>query len=222
MGLRLSAAGIFLLGALGLLLHSTLLETGHIRPGMFCFYTNLSNLLVLVYELALAAVPEGAVRRLLTGSGVALSMTLCIYVTHLIYHFVLVPDARRRGKKFADFGGREPVRPLRDAVAGGGAVASVGEQGGADRGLRRPVAGAAPGILCVCHAAGQDGAAHRPHEAAVPLHLHGPGEAGGEKVLPERHGGAGGVLPAGLPVRGPGAVDGIKQKMRPRGAFLTS
>ena len=105
MGLRLSAAGIFLLGAAGLLLHSTLLETGHIRPGMFCFYTNLSNLLVLVYELALAAVPEGAVRRLLTGSGVALSMTLCIYVTHLIYHFVLVPDARRRGKKFADFGG---------------------------------------------------------------------------------------------------------------------
>ena len=105
MGLRLSAAGIFLLGAAGLLLHSTLLETGHIRPGMFCFYTNLSNLLVLVYELALAAAPEGAVRRLLTGSGVALSMTLCIYVTHLIYHFVLVPDARRRGKKFADFGG---------------------------------------------------------------------------------------------------------------------
>lgn len=96
MGLRLSAAGIFLLGALGLLLHSTLLETGHIRPGMFCFYTNLSNLLVLVYELALAAAPEGAVRQLLTGSGVALAMTLCIYVTHLIYAFVLLPTAHRR------------------------------------------------------------------------------------------------------------------------------
>lgn len=96
MGLRLSAAGIFMLGAAGLLLHSTLLETGHIRPGMFCFYTNLSNLLVLVYELALAAVPEGAVRRLLTGSGVALAMTLCIYVTHLIYAFVLLPTAHRR------------------------------------------------------------------------------------------------------------------------------
>ena len=96
MGLRLSAAGIFLLGAVGLLLHSTLLETGHIRPGMFCFYTNLSNLLVLVYELALAAVPEGAVRRLLTGSTVALAMTLCIYVTHLIYAFVLLPTAHRR------------------------------------------------------------------------------------------------------------------------------
>ena len=95
MGLRLSAAGIFLLGAAGLLLHSTLLETGHIRPGMFCFYTNLSNLLVLVYELALAAVPEGAVRRMLTGSGVALAMTLCIYVTRLIYAFVLLPKTTK-------------------------------------------------------------------------------------------------------------------------------
>lgn len=105
MGLRLSAAGIFLLGALGLLLHSTLPQTGHIRAGMFCFYTNLSNLAVLLYELALAIVPAGGVRRLLTGSTVALAMTLCIYVTHLVYHFVLVPDARRQGKKFADFGG---------------------------------------------------------------------------------------------------------------------
>ena len=60
---------------------------------------------VLLYELALAIVPAGGVRRLLTGSTVALAMTLCIYVTHLVYHFVLVPDARRQGKKFADFGG---------------------------------------------------------------------------------------------------------------------
>ena len=105
MGLRLSAAGIFLLGALGLLLHSALPQTGHIRAGMFCFYTNLSNLAVLLYELALAIVPAGGVRRLLTGSTVALAMTLCIYVTHLVYHFVLVPDARRRGQKFSDFGG---------------------------------------------------------------------------------------------------------------------
>ena len=57
MVLRLSAWGIFLLGAVGLLIHSTLLQTGHIRAGMFCFYTNLSNLLVLVYELALWGKP---------------------------------------------------------------------------------------------------------------------------------------------------------------------
>ena len=69
MVLRLSAWGIFLLGAVGLLIHSTLLQTGHIRAGMFCFYTNLSNLLVLVYELALAiaaGLPHSAALRLLT------------------------------------------------------------------------------------------------------------------------------------------------------------
>ena len=68
MVLRLSAWGIFLLGAVGLLIHSTLLQTGHIRAGMFCFYTNLSNLLVLVYELAgptltkIALTAAGAIR----------------------------------------------------------------------------------------------------------------------------------------------------------------
>ena len=84
--------------ALGMAAEAAELSDGHMVRNVVLFS-------VLVYELALAAVPEGAVRRLLTGSGVALAMTLCIYVTHLIYHFVLVPDARRRGKKFADFGG---------------------------------------------------------------------------------------------------------------------
>lgn len=54
MALRLSAAGICLLGLLGLAMHATLLQTGRIRAGMFWFYTNLSNLLVLLYELLLA------------------------------------------------------------------------------------------------------------------------------------------------------------------------
>ena len=95
MVLRLSAWGIFLLGAVGLLIHSTLLQTGHIRAGMFCFYTNLSNLLVLVYELALAiaaGLPHSAALRLLTGSTLSFSMALCILVTHLVYQFILVPD----------------------------------------------------------------------------------------------------------------------------------
>ena len=86
MVLRLSAWGIFLLGAVGLLIHSTLLQTGHIRAGMFCFYTNLSNLLVLVYELALAiaaGLPHSAALRLLTGSTLSFSMALCTLVTHL-------------------------------------------------------------------------------------------------------------------------------------------
>lgn len=105
MALRLSAAGICLLGLLGLAMHATLLQTGRIRAGMFWFYTNLSNLLVLLYELLLAlTAADSGLGRLLRESTVALSMCLCIYVTHLVYHFVLVPDAKRRGKRFADFG----------------------------------------------------------------------------------------------------------------------
>ena len=94
--LRLSALVIVLVTAIGLYKKAWLPEKHCIRAGFFMYYTHLSNLLVLVYELALAAVPEGAVRRLLTGSGVALAMTLCIYVTHLIYAFVLLPTAHRR------------------------------------------------------------------------------------------------------------------------------
>lgn len=105
MALRISAAGICLLGLLGLAMHATLLQTGRIRAGMFWFYTNLSNLLVLLYELLLALAPAGSrLARVLTRPTLALSMCLCIYVTHLVYHFVLVPDAKRRGKRFADFG----------------------------------------------------------------------------------------------------------------------
>ena len=51
--LRLSALFLFLLNTAGLLLHSQLIPRGRIRAGMFCFYTNLSNLLLTVYELLL-------------------------------------------------------------------------------------------------------------------------------------------------------------------------
>ena len=52
-GLQLSALFLFLLNTLGLLLHSQLIPRGRIRAGMFCFYTNQSNLLLTVYELLL-------------------------------------------------------------------------------------------------------------------------------------------------------------------------
>ena len=55
---------------------------------------------ILVYELALGIAgcdPDGGAYRWLSSPGVAVSVTLCIYVTHLIYAFVLIPSARRRG-----------------------------------------------------------------------------------------------------------------------------
>ena len=48
--LQLSALFLFLLNTAGLLLHSQLIPRGRIRAGMFCFYTNQSNLLLTVYE----------------------------------------------------------------------------------------------------------------------------------------------------------------------------
>ena len=107
MMLRRSALALFLLGAAGLYCHSTLPKTGHIRPGFFVFYTNLSNALLAVYQLALWVSghdPQCGVFQWLSSAGVALSMTLCILVTHLIYQWVLVPAAKRSGKALSDIG----------------------------------------------------------------------------------------------------------------------
>ena len=107
MMLRRSSLALFLLGAAGLYCHSTLPRTGHIRPGFFVFYTNLSNALLAVYQLALWVSghdPQCGVFRWLSSAGVALSMTLCILVTHLIYQWVLVPAAKRSGKALSDIG----------------------------------------------------------------------------------------------------------------------
>ena len=101
----LSALAIAVSGSVGLLLHSTLLRTGHIRAGMFCFYTNQSNLLILLYEWALwiaAFHSDSGAYRLLSSPTASLLTTLCIWVTHLIYHFVLLPYARRKGITLAD------------------------------------------------------------------------------------------------------------------------
>ena len=105
--LRLSALFLGLLGLVGLYFHSTLPVTGHIRPGFFVFYTNLSNLLLAVYQLTLGVSghdPQCGVFRWLSSAGVALSMTLCIFVTHLIYQWVLVPSAKKSGKALSDIG----------------------------------------------------------------------------------------------------------------------
>lgn len=97
--LRLSALCIVLVTAVGLYKKAWIREKRCFRAGFFVYYTHLSNLLVLLYELALGASghdPACGAFRWLSSPGVALSMTLCIYVTHLIYALVLIPSARRR------------------------------------------------------------------------------------------------------------------------------
>ncbi len=100
-----SALLIALAGTLGLVLQSGLPTTGRLRPGLFCFYTALSNLLVVIYEFALFTawlLRTGPVLRLLTAPGLALAVTVCIWVTHLVFHFALVPYIRRTGITFID------------------------------------------------------------------------------------------------------------------------
>jgi len=101
----LSALAIALVGVTGLVIQSSLPKTGRVRPGMFCFYTSQSNLLVVVYQFALFTAwvfRAVAVLRLLTAPGLALAVTVCIWVTHLIYHFVLRPHGNRIAATFAD------------------------------------------------------------------------------------------------------------------------
>ncbi len=74
------------------------LHHGRYRLGTFSYYTNLSNLITGVYQLLLFifALSGGDVYDRLAGAGVRYSLTLMIWVTHLIYHFLLVPDYRRK------------------------------------------------------------------------------------------------------------------------------
>ena len=100
MMLRISALAIALVTAAGLYKKAWLPAKKCIRAGFFVYYTHLSNLLVLAYQLALGIAghdPSCGVFRWLSAPVTALSVTLCIYVTHLLYAFVLIPAAKRSG-----------------------------------------------------------------------------------------------------------------------------
>lgn len=186
-GLQLSALFLFLLNTAGLLLHSQLIPRGRIRAGMFCFYTNQSNLLLTVYELLLLCAgfwPGGRLWAVLTDVRLSCAMALYIWVTHLIYQFVLVPEQKRKGQRFADFGGSfgnicvHYLTPLLVV-----AQWLFWRTNGAIPAVRRVVADAAPGLHRLCPAAGYRRKAHRPHGAAVSLCVHGSEAAGLEKFL---------------------------------------
>ena len=49
--------------------------------------------------------PGGRLWAVLTDVRLSCAMALYIWVTHLIYQFVLVPEQKRKGQRFADFGG---------------------------------------------------------------------------------------------------------------------
>ncbi len=85
----LSLAGVFM---------QTGLHRGRYRLGALSYYTNLSNLFTGVYQLLLFAgtFTGGALYGVLSGAALRYSLTLMIWVTHLVYHFVLVPDYKKK------------------------------------------------------------------------------------------------------------------------------
>ncbi len=94
------------LGGSALLVNSGLLR-GRWCTGMFVYYTNLSNLLMVVYHALLLAAgfaPAGGLYRALAWGPVRLCAAVCITVTHLIYHFNLVPYYKKHDPQFFQHG----------------------------------------------------------------------------------------------------------------------
>lgn len=98
-----SSLALALLALSGVLLQAGF-HKGTYRLGTFSYYTNLSNLIVGIWQLLIFAscFDGGTFYDGLTSPGVRYALTLMIWVTHLVYHFLLVPDyKKRKGEEFA-------------------------------------------------------------------------------------------------------------------------
>lgn len=100
---RISAAVIAAMAFSGIFLQAGF-HQGRYRLGTFSYYTNLSNLFTGVYQalILVGSFTGGALYDSVTGAVVRYALTLMIWVTHLVYHFVLVPDFKKnKGDEFA-------------------------------------------------------------------------------------------------------------------------
>ena len=87
---------IVLFGTCGLLIHSGWLS-GNPRKNFFRYYTNLSNLLVVMFYLIRTVVRitrnyEGFFGRIVFSELWFFSVTMSIVLTFGIYHFLLMPN----------------------------------------------------------------------------------------------------------------------------------
>lgn len=94
---RIMSIGIAALALVGVFMQAGL-HKGKYRLGTFSYYTNLSNLFTGIWQLLIfiGSFTAGGLYDAVTGPAVRYSLTLMIWVTHLIYHFILVPDFKRR------------------------------------------------------------------------------------------------------------------------------
>lgn len=100
---RVSSIVIAVLAFVGLFMQAGF-HKGKYYLGTFSYYTNLSNLFTMVYQVLIfvGGFVGGGFYRGVTGAALRFSLTLMIWVTHLVYHFLLVPDfKKRKGPDFA-------------------------------------------------------------------------------------------------------------------------
>lgn len=98
---------IVLIGCCGLVMHSGLL-TDHPRKDFFRYYTNLSNLLVVMFFLARIVVritgnTNGFFGRIVFSELWFFSVTMSIVLTFGIFHFVLMPSFRNAPPESNEF-----------------------------------------------------------------------------------------------------------------------
>lgn len=98
---------IVLVGCCGLVMHSGWL-TGNLRRDFFRYYTNLSNLLVVMYYLIRLVVRitgnyDGFFGKIVFSELWFYSVTMVIFLTFGIFHFVLVPELKKAPSDSAEF-----------------------------------------------------------------------------------------------------------------------
>lgn len=98
---------IVLIGCCGLVLHSGWV-TGTPRKDFFRYYTNLSNLLVVMFFLIRTVVRitgnyDGFFGRIFFSELWFYSVTMSIFLTFGIFHFVLMPSFRKAPPESAEF-----------------------------------------------------------------------------------------------------------------------
>ena len=87
------------IGIVGLTFNSSIIKKG-IRREIFIYYTNLSNIAVVLFQLCLLvsySVPQSAFHTFLSASWMRITAAMMILLTFIVYHFVLRPEI----KKFA-------------------------------------------------------------------------------------------------------------------------
>jgi len=87
------------IGIVGLTFNSSIIKKG-IRSEIFIYYTNLSNIAVIIFQICLLvsyAVPESSFYELLTSPWLRLSVAMMILLTCVVYHFLLRAEIKKNG-----------------------------------------------------------------------------------------------------------------------------